>query len=151
MERCDLLIKNAYVLSMNDQREVFPRGAIAIKGRRIAAVGPERLVAPQFAPERTIDANGAPVHPGFVEAHVHLTTSPTYLCTSRLTSDLECSATAPGKLTLVGFLSAIKPPCPNWVKLQSKSGLFSSTTNCGALKPKQYVLFQLCKYVAIVR
>ncbi len=72
MERCDLLIKNAYVLTMNDQRQVFPRGAIAIKGRRIAAVGPERLVAPQFAPERTIDANGAPVHPGFVETHVHL-------------------------------------------------------------------------------
>jgi 5-methylthioadenosine/S-adenosylhomocysteine deaminase len=58
---------------MDDARRVFPQGAVAISGREIVAVGPEREIAPRFEPQRTIDAHGAVVHPGFVEAHVHVT------------------------------------------------------------------------------
>ena len=58
---------------MDDDRHVYPRGAVAISGREIAAVGPEREVAPRFDPDQTIDAHGAVVHPGFVEGHVHVT------------------------------------------------------------------------------
>jgi cytosine/adenosine deaminase-related metal-dependent hydrolase len=70
---CDLLVRNAYVLSMDEDRRVYPQGAVAIRGREIAAVGPERDVATSFQPDQTIDAHGAVVHPGFVEGHVHVT------------------------------------------------------------------------------
>ncbi len=36
-------------------------------------VGPQDDVAAQFAAERTIDARGGLVHPGFIESHVHIT------------------------------------------------------------------------------
>jgi 5-methylthioadenosine/S-adenosylhomocysteine deaminase len=58
---------------MDDDRHVYPRGAVAISGREIAAVGPERDVAPRFDADQTIDAHGAVVHPGFVEGHIHVT------------------------------------------------------------------------------
>jgi cytosine/adenosine deaminase-related metal-dependent hydrolase len=58
---------------MDAERRVYPQGAVAITGREIAAVGPEREVLPRFHAEQTIDARGAVVHPGFVEAHVHVT------------------------------------------------------------------------------
>lgn len=70
---CDLMVTNGYVLSMDAQRTVYPRGAVAIAGRRIAAVGPERELAARFAPRRVIDAAGAAVHPGFVDGHYHAT------------------------------------------------------------------------------
>ncbi len=72
MFNCDLLINNAHILTMNAARTVYPKGALAINGSRIVAVGAEREIAPLFKAARTISANGAPVHPGFVESHVHL-------------------------------------------------------------------------------
>lgn len=71
-EPCDLLVTGAHVFSMDDQRRVYPAGAIAIDGGRIAAVGPQRLIADRYAPRRTLDARGGVVHPGFVETHVHV-------------------------------------------------------------------------------
>ena len=69
---CDLLIVNAHVLSMDAGRRVYRSGAIAISGRTIQAVGPERDLIPTFQPRRTLDARGAAVHPGFIDCHVHL-------------------------------------------------------------------------------
>ncbi|MCX7354252.1 MAG: amidohydrolase family protein [Alphaproteobacteria bacterium] len=70
---CDILIKNACVLSMDAKRTIYRPGAVAILGRDILMVGPEREVAPKVAAKRVIDAGGAVVHPGFVEAHYHTT------------------------------------------------------------------------------
>ena len=44
-ETCDLLIRNGYVLTLDDARAVYPTGAVAIRGNRIVAVGPDREVA----------------------------------------------------------------------------------------------------------
>lgn len=52
---------------MNDGMEVI-RGAVSIRGGRIAAVGSE----PAGAHDRTIDADGASLLPGFVQTHIHL-------------------------------------------------------------------------------
>ena len=67
-----LLIRNGYVISMDAERRIFSPGAIAMNGGDIVAVGPEADVGNAFAPERVIDAQGAPVHPGFVETHMHV-------------------------------------------------------------------------------
>ena len=60
---CDLLVRNAYVLTMDALRTKYPAGAIAIDGRDIVAVGADSEVAPRFRPRRVIDADGAMVHP----------------------------------------------------------------------------------------
>src|SRR5918998_1403266 len=67
--RCDLLVRNAHVLTLDERRTVFLHGAVAIDGRDIAAVGPEREVLSTHAADRVIDAHGAVVHPGLVESH----------------------------------------------------------------------------------
>lgn len=70
---CDLLVRNAHVLTLDDRRTVYPQGAVAITGRDVVAVGPEREVLAAHDARRVLDAHGAVVHPGFVESHYHTT------------------------------------------------------------------------------
>ncbi len=70
---CDLLVRNAYVITLDEQRRVYPAGAIAIRGRRIVAVGPDAELGAAYTSAHTIDAGGGAVHPGLVEAHAHMT------------------------------------------------------------------------------
>lgn len=67
----DIVIENAAILTMDDAR---PKAeALAITGNRIAAVGGNReIAAEKGASTRVIDAGGATVTPGLVEAHMHL-------------------------------------------------------------------------------
>jgi cytosine/adenosine deaminase-related metal-dependent hydrolase len=71
-ESCDVLIVNACVISMDDKRAVYPSGAVAVTGRDIVAVGPEREVTARFRGRRVLDARGGIVHPGFVDGHYHV-------------------------------------------------------------------------------
>ena len=57
---------------MDSERRIFSPGALAITGRDIVAVGPDAAVTSAVSAERVIDAQGAPVHPGFVETHMHV-------------------------------------------------------------------------------
>ena len=68
----DLLVRNAYLITMDPERRVYRSGALAIDGADIVALGPDLEVAPHFRPARNIDAHGAPVHPGFVDNHTHV-------------------------------------------------------------------------------
>jgi cytosine/adenosine deaminase-related metal-dependent hydrolase len=70
-ESCDLLIRNARVLTLDADRTVYPSGAVAISGRDIAAVGTESDILGRYRADRVLDARGALVHPGFVESHYH--------------------------------------------------------------------------------
>ena len=70
---CDMLVTNAHVLTLDERRTVYPRGAVAITGRDVVGVGPEREVLAAHRARRVIDAHGAVVHPGFVESHYHTT------------------------------------------------------------------------------
>ena len=68
----DLLVVHGVVITVDPARRIYLDGAVAISGGRILAVGPTRDLAAQYLPDRTIDAHGAVVRPGFVDAHVHL-------------------------------------------------------------------------------
>ena len=70
--RCDLLITNGTVITMDAGRRVLAKGAVAVTGRRISAVGPERSILPKYRARRTVDACGGVVHPGFIDPHVHV-------------------------------------------------------------------------------
>ena len=68
---CDLLLTGGSVLTVDDDRNVFEPGAVAITGDRIVAVGSVADLA-HYEAERTIDTTGSAVIPGFVDTHQHL-------------------------------------------------------------------------------
>lgn len=69
---CDTIITNGVVITVDGQRRVFERGAIAVTGRRIVAVGTADEIARAWRGRRTLDARGGTVHPGFIDAHNHI-------------------------------------------------------------------------------
>lgn len=70
-ENVDLLVRHAYVLTMDDKFRIIPNGALAISGGRLIDVCDDGTIAARFVATRTIDAHGGPVHPGLVEGHLH--------------------------------------------------------------------------------
>ena len=71
-ERCDLLVHGACVITVDAGRRIHDPGAIAVRGTDIVAVGLESEVRGRFSADETIDAGGAVVHPGFIDAHNHI-------------------------------------------------------------------------------
>ncbi len=69
--RCDLLLSGGSVVTVDDGRRVYDRGAVAVTGDRIVAVGEEEELAGWQA-NRSIDTTGMAVLPGFVDTHQHL-------------------------------------------------------------------------------
>jgi 5-methylthioadenosine/S-adenosylhomocysteine deaminase len=59
------------VVTVDPQHRVIPRGAIAVDGGRIEAVGPESEVDGAFRGREVLDAGGGIVIPGLVNAHTH--------------------------------------------------------------------------------
>jgi cytosine/adenosine deaminase-related metal-dependent hydrolase len=74
MIRADLLLRHGHVVTVDDDRAIFPDGTIAIGDGRIVAIGPDREVAPTVDASATQDLNGAIVHPGLIDAHAHTNT-----------------------------------------------------------------------------
>jgi len=62
-----LLLRNGLLLTMNDRLDVVD-GDVSIRGGRIAAIG-ANLSGPH---DRTIDARGGYILPGFIQTHIHL-------------------------------------------------------------------------------
>lgn len=56
---------------MDSKRRIIPSGALAISQRNILAIGPESEILHNYTADKTIDAGGAPIHPGLVECHLH--------------------------------------------------------------------------------
>lgn len=70
----DLVVVHGRVLTMDHDRTVFDDGAVAVRDGAIVSVGPTASVLAAHPPASTvIDARGAVVCPGFVDAHQHLT------------------------------------------------------------------------------
>lgn len=67
--RASLLVSNAHVLSMDEARNEFLPGYVAIRDDVIVGVGPQQA-CPSGA-DRVIDAAGKVALPGFVNAHTH--------------------------------------------------------------------------------
>jgi len=69
------LIRDGYVITMDDEDRILDRGSVLIDDDRIAWVGqgtpPPELTQP--APDRTIDASERIVIPGLVNGHLHST------------------------------------------------------------------------------
>ncbi|MEH6534522.1 MAG: amidohydrolase [Photobacterium frigidiphilum] len=71
LEKVDLLIKNATVLTMNEDRTVFDHGLVAVKGNKIVAVTDGKDVK-DYQAKTIIDADGDIVMPGLINTHTHV-------------------------------------------------------------------------------
>ncbi len=70
--RTDLIVKAAYVLTMDPDSNLWEPGAVAIEGDSIVAVGTEKDIAARYVGRQVYDAGNAVVMPGFVNTHCHL-------------------------------------------------------------------------------
>jgi len=71
-EQIDLLLKNAYVLTMDESFQQYPDGAVAVKGDQIIAVGKSNQLEKSFQASQVMDCGGNVLMPGLVNAHTHV-------------------------------------------------------------------------------
>jgi 5-methylthioadenosine/S-adenosylhomocysteine deaminase len=57
---------------MDSARHTYDDGAIVVTGDSIVAVGPRSEIEAKYASQRTIDAQGKMVLPGFINGHTHV-------------------------------------------------------------------------------
>lgn len=69
--RCDLLLRDAVIVTVDEHRRVIDRGSIAISGERIAAVGAADELRTWQA-TRVVECDGRIVMPGLIDCHNHL-------------------------------------------------------------------------------
>lgn len=72
MQNLTTILKNAIVLTMNKDYEIFDPGAIAIEGDKIVAVGPENAILSQYQASEVIDCGNKVLLPGLVNVHTHI-------------------------------------------------------------------------------
>jgi len=72
MQKVNLIIKNANILTVDEEFNQFSPGAVAIDQDIFIAVGPESEILNSYTAEEIIDANGKILMPGFVNAHTHV-------------------------------------------------------------------------------
>ncbi|MBE7535399.1 MAG: amidohydrolase family protein [Anaerolineales bacterium] len=71
MTQVDILLRNAHVLTMDETLTQYNRGAVAIHGDSIVAVGPEDEIEKEYSGKETIDCKGKILMPGLINAHTH--------------------------------------------------------------------------------
>ncbi|MBM4288284.1 MAG: amidohydrolase [Deltaproteobacteria bacterium] len=67
----DIIIRGGLVVTLNDSGEVYPAGAIAIKGDAIVAVGEAGDITRRFAARTELSYPGDIILPGLINAHTH--------------------------------------------------------------------------------
>jgi 5-methylthioadenosine/S-adenosylhomocysteine deaminase len=69
MPRCDVLLSNARVLTMDEHFTAHASSGVAVTGDAIVAVGPEAMT---YESTTTLDCGGRVVMPGLINAHTHV-------------------------------------------------------------------------------
>jgi 5-methylthioadenosine/S-adenosylhomocysteine deaminase len=72
MKNVDSLLKNAHVLTMDEELTQYYPGAIAISGTSIVAVGAEDEICREYASSSVVDCGGKVLMPGLINAHTHV-------------------------------------------------------------------------------
>jgi len=72
MKKVNTILRNAILLTMDQDLHMFEPGAVAIEGDQIIAVGEENKILAEFAAEEVIDCNCDIVMPGLINAHTHV-------------------------------------------------------------------------------
>jgi 5-methylthioadenosine/S-adenosylhomocysteine deaminase len=72
MQSIDIIFTNALVLTMDEAMNQYERGAVAVNGDSIVAVGLADDIENSFSAKETIDCNGKVLMPGLINAHTHI-------------------------------------------------------------------------------
>ena len=72
MMKADMILSNGTVITMNEDLEVFPQGAVVVKDGLIVAVGPVADLSGKYETEEIIDCTGQVIMPGLINAHTHV-------------------------------------------------------------------------------
>jgi 5-methylthioadenosine/S-adenosylhomocysteine deaminase len=72
MEKVDILLVNAFILTMDSSKTQVPSGAVAVRGQKILEVGSESELRARYESSSTIDCHGKVLMPGLVNAHTHV-------------------------------------------------------------------------------
>jgi len=70
-EPVDWIWSARYVITMDGQHRVIENGAVAIRGERIVAAGPQSEIDREFQPKQRLDRSDALISPGLVNTHTH--------------------------------------------------------------------------------
>jgi 5-methylthioadenosine/S-adenosylhomocysteine deaminase len=71
-QEIDLLLTNALVLTMDENLTQFEKGAVAVRGNSIVAVGNEVDLSRDYIFKESVDCGGKVLMPGLVNAHTHV-------------------------------------------------------------------------------
>jgi 5-methylthioadenosine/S-adenosylhomocysteine deaminase len=71
-QQVDTLFINALVLTMDQNFSQYLRGAVAVKGDSILAVGNEEELEMEYSAQEIIDCKGKILMPGLINAHTHV-------------------------------------------------------------------------------
>jgi 5-methylthioadenosine/S-adenosylhomocysteine deaminase len=71
MPRADRILKNAYIVTMDEQYRIIPDGALAVESSSIAGVGPSEDIVRQFETSEVVDCSGKVMIPGLINGHTH--------------------------------------------------------------------------------
>ncbi|MBZ9994066.1 amidohydrolase family protein [Mesorhizobium sp. BH1-1-4] len=71
-QHCDLIVHNATILTVDADDRVVAGGALAARNGRIVALEQQDEIFAKYTSEHLLDARGGMIHPGFIDAHVHV-------------------------------------------------------------------------------
>lgn len=114
MQNVTTILKNAIVLTMNKDNEIFEPGAVAIIGDKIVAAGLEKTILSQYQAEEVIDCGKKVLMPGLINTHTHI---PMTLLRG-LSDDLRLD------VWLMGYMMPVEREfvSPEFVRLGTKLG-----------------------------
>lgn len=75
-KKAETVLKNCTIFTANIEHPFIEQGAIAIEAGRIAAIDDVSVISSTFDAEDIIDLDASIVHPGYIDAHLHLLSVP---------------------------------------------------------------------------
>jgi 5-methylthioadenosine/S-adenosylhomocysteine deaminase len=72
MKNVDFLFLNAIVLTMDEEYNLFRKGAVAVDGDKIIAVGTSESLLKEYSSSTIVDCEEKVLMPGLVNAHTHV-------------------------------------------------------------------------------
>ncbi|KAA3657411.1 MAG: amidohydrolase [Chloroflexi bacterium] len=71
-KKVDFIIHGGSVVTMNQNFDIIPNGAVAVNNDQIVAVGPADEIKSAYEAKEKIDCTGQVIMPGLVNAHTHI-------------------------------------------------------------------------------
>jgi 5-methylthioadenosine/S-adenosylhomocysteine deaminase len=72
IEEVDVLLRGGLVVTMNDDFDIYPDGAVAISDDNLVAVGPTPQITASYKAAEVVDCTNLVIIPGLVNAHTHI-------------------------------------------------------------------------------